>query len=35
MWMDEIPKDHDNGVKIPRERDYVQIRAIPSKCQIS
>jgi hypothetical protein len=34
MRLDEIPKDHDNGVMIPR-RDYVQIKAILSKCQIS
>ena len=35
MRLDEIPKDHDNGVVIPRRRDYVQIIAIPSKCRIS
>jgi hypothetical protein len=35
MRLDEIPKDHDNGVMIPRRRDYVQIKAILSKCQIS
>lgn len=33
MGMDEIPEGHDNGIVIPRRRDYMQNKAIQANAK--